>query len=262
MKNLAQLPQEDVTINKKTLVIAFDETGQEEFKSNPAIFAIGGIAGFGPSVARAEAHWRAMKALSFGGSEAPVHASVMMTKAQLDAISEFFRRSRLGRFVYLIKKPPIQIPETNALHLLRPLVLQELIEFVGNLPILPDEIVIVIEKSDRLLPKILEVVPGLSLDVDGKKIPIKGLFSPKKPPQPLLEICDHVCHRAQRQYKDLKPDGDLYPEFTAAFPRDASFARYRELEVASYSGGADPRWKISFADNEKASVRLDWPQRD
>jgi hypothetical protein len=250
-----KLQQEDVVIERRTLVIALDETGHEEFKDTgplgkPPIFGLAGIAGLGPSLVHAERLWRAMKAISFGGKEQPIHASgKMMTREQLDAISEFFRRSRLGRFAYLMKKPPIQIPETNALHLLRPLLMQELIEFVGSLPVLPDDIVIVIEKSDRLLPKVIDVFQGLKLDVDGKPIPIKGLFSEKMPPQPLLEMCDHVCHRAQRQCK-FHLGCDLLPEFVAVFPRDAPFARYKELQVASYSGGKTPRWTISFAEHD------------
>jgi hypothetical protein len=78
---------------------------------------------------------------------------------------------------------------------LRLFLLEELAKFVGELTTLPDEIVIVIEKSDRLMPKIIDVLPGLKLEVDGKVIPIKGLFAPKE--QPMLQMCDHVCHRAQ-----------------------------------------------------------------
>ena len=104
---------------------------------------------------------------------------------------------------------------------------------------------IVIEKSDRLLPKAIDLFPGLKLDVDGKPIPIRGLFSEKMPPQPLLEMCDHVCHRAQRQYK-FHLGCDLLPEFVAVFPRAAPFARYKGKLPDLYAPTRETTWHCGF----------------
>lgn len=93
-----KLLEEDVTITKKSLVVAFDETGHEEFKNKPAsrgrpvIFGLAGVVGFGPSIARAENHWLSLNV--------PGHMSEQkLTQAQLDAVSNFFRQHRLGRFL-------------------------------------------------------------------------------------------------------------------------------------------------------------------
>ena len=85
---------------------------------------------------------------------------------------------------------------------------------------------------------------------------MKGLFTKKNPPHPLLEMCDQVCHRAQRQY-GYQTENDLLPEFAAVFPKDARHARYREFEVSSYQWGNDPQRTLSFEEG-KAKFRMDW----
>ena len=98
-----------------------DETGHDEFKSGQRFFAIGGIAGFGPQVEHGARLWREMKAKHFGGADTPLNTSGQtMSGPQIKAVGEFFARSKLPRFVFIIKRPPIFASSVNALRLLHP----------------------------------------------------------------------------------------------------------------------------------------------
>jgi hypothetical protein len=252
----------DADVGRRTLCLFMDETGHEEFKSDQRFFAIGGIAGFTPQVEHASRLWRQMKAKHFGGAEMPLHASgKMITRSQIDAVTEFFKRSRLPRFAFIIKRPPVLPSNINALKLLHPLMAEELARMIGDLPTLPSDVLICLEHSERLMPKIIEAMPGVSLQIDDTDVPVVGLFTRKEPPEPLLEMADQLTWRAQRQYKDQAPGKELMPEFVAVFPEGAAYAIYRELRVGTMSGGEEPQWQLSFAEDDRVRVRLEWPGR-
>jgi hypothetical protein len=255
----SELRHEDADYGRRTLSLFLDESGHEEFKADQRTFAFGGIAGFSPQVEHALKLWRRMKGEHFGDADVPLHASgKMMTRPQIDAISQFFMRSRLPRFAFIIKRPPIFPPNVDALKLLRPILGEELMQMVGNLPTLPSDILICLEHSERLEPKIMATVPGLSLQVDEEEIPVAGLFTPKLPSNPMLEMADQITWRAQRQFREWASRRHLMPEFVSVFPEGASHAVYREMQVATLSGGEEPRWKLSFTEDDRVSVRLDW----
>jgi len=218
---------EDVPIDARTLVVALDETGQEEFK-NVDLFGLSGVAGFGIQLMRAERRWRHMKRDHFGGEGQVLHGSGRkMTQAQLDAIGRFFATSHLPRFAFLMAKPDNMPAEYNALHALRGFLIEQLVRFVGDRDVLPDNIVIVVERSQRLEPKLKEVFPGLKLEVDGKEIPILAVLEEKGSGWAPLEMADQVSHRAQRQFRF---SGQERPEwFEAVFPRGAPYACYFQL---------------------------------
>lgn len=254
-----KLQDGDAEIGRRTLCVVIDETGHEEFMSKGRFFAIGGIAGFGTELERANRQWRSMKARSFGGADEPLHASgKMLSRQQIDEISSFFTTSRLGRFVYILKQPPVMPGQMNALNILRPILLEELGKAVVDMPTLPSDILLTIERSERLLPKILAAFPPLSVTIDGAPIPMAGLFTPKIPPQPYLEMADQVAWRAQRQYKEYNPKRELMPEFASVFPKGAPHARYREIKVASMSGGSNPKWSVEIDKDERVAARLQW----
>ena len=249
-------------VGRRTLCLFMDETGHEQFKSDQRFFAIGGIAGFGPQIEHASRLWRQMKAKHFGGPDEPLHASgKMMTRPQIDAVTEFFKRSRLPRFVFIIKRPPVLPSNINALKLLHPLMAEELAHMIGDLPTLPSDVLICLEHSERLIPKIIEAMPGVSLLIDDTDVPVVGLFTHKQSSEPLLEMADQLTWRAQRQYKDHVAGKELMPEFVAVFPERAVYAIYRELRVGTMSGGEEPRWELSFAEDDRVHVRLDWSGR-
>jgi hypothetical protein len=147
-------------------------------------------------------------------------------------------------------------PSFKALHLLQGTLGEDLARAVGEMATPPDEIAISIEMSERLLPKIVSAFRFKSLTVDGTIIPIVGMFTPKIPPQPLLEMADQVAWRTQRQYKEYNPQHRLMPEFTAVFPRGAHTLDTDSLSVASISGGSDPKWRIDFDESDKLSITL------
>jgi hypothetical protein len=170
---------QDVVIDLRTLCLILDETGQEEFK-NTQVFGIGGVAGFGIELMRAERRWRRMRQDYFQGEGKPLHGSgKKMTEEQLRAVSTFFKCSRLPRFAFLLRKPDNMPAGLNALHFLRPFLMEQFVQFVGDRDRPPEEIIIVFERSQRLEPKLRQVFPGMTMEVDGKAIKISGVLAEK-----------------------------------------------------------------------------------
>ena len=256
------LTSADAEISRRTLCLFMDETGHDEFKSGQRFFAIGGIAGFGPQVEHATRLWREMKAKHFGDADTPLHASgKAMSGPQIKAVSEFFARSKLPRFVFIIKRPPIFASSVNALRLLHPVMVDELARMIGDLPTMPSSVLICLEHTELLTPKIIEAMPAISLEIHDTEVPVVGIFIHKGASEPLLEMADHLTWHAQRQYRDQAPGKALMPEFVAMFPRVASYAIYRELRLGKMRGGDEPRWQLSFTDDDLAIARPHWRAR-
>jgi len=247
-------------IGRRTLCLFMDETGHDEFKSGQRFFAIGGIAGFGRQVEHGARLWREMKAKHFGGADTPLNSSGQtMSGPQIKAVGEFFARSKLPRFVFIIKRPPIFPSSVNALRLLHPLMVDELARMIGDLPTLPSNVLICLEHTELLTPKIIEAMPAISLEIHDTEVPVVGIFIHKGASEPLLEMADHLTWHAQRQYKGQAPGKDLM--LGAMFPRGAPYAIYRELRLGKMSGGDEPRWQLGFTDDESAIARPHWRAR-
>jgi len=165
-----------------------------------------------------------------------MHASgPKMSPDQVEAISAFFRTTRIPRFAFLLAAPPIDLSK-DGLELLAPILFQELLDFIERLPQLPEEIVLAFEHSERLLPKLVAAVPGIEVEThDGRQIPVKGLFTPKSAGSPSMQMADHVLWRAQRGRRDLFR-GPIEPWFSDVFPRPSTvWSKYEELRVGSVS---------------------------
>lgn len=255
---LASLAKDETVIRNDTFAVFLDETGHEEFKSDGGLFGFAGVAGYGVELARAQRKWRAMKVAQFHGSDARLHASgAMISPEQLATISQFFSESRLGRFAYILEEPPIELPG-NALTMLSHFLGERLLDALGLLTTTPKDIVICFEQSDRLLPKLLEAVPGLSLTVEGREIPCVLQITPKGAGCEHLEMADQVAHRAQRQFRET--DGVLLPEFEAVFPsRRPPYAKFGAMRVAAVKKG---EWEIVFDSPTTARVRYEFKQRE
>jgi hypothetical protein len=249
-------------ISRRTLCLFMDETGHDEFKSGQRFFAIGGIAGFGPQVEHATKLWREMKVKHFGDADTPLHASGQtMSGRQIGAVSKFFARSKLPRFVFIIKRPPVLPSYVNALKLLHPIMVDELARMIGDLPTLPSNVLICLKHTELLTPKIIEAMPAIVLEIHGTEVPVAGIFIHEGTSEPLLEMADHLAWRAQRQYKDQAPRKELMPEFVAVFPKGAAYAIYRELRLGKMSSGEELQWRVTFTDDDPATARPDWRAR-
>ena len=252
----------DADISRRTLCLFMNETGHEDFKSGQRFFAIGGIAGFGPQVEHAARLWRETKAKHVGDADASLHASGMtMSGPQIRAVNEFFARSKLPRFVFIIKRPPIFPSSVNVLRLLHPLMVDELARMIGDLPTLPSNVLICLEHTELLTPKIIEAMPAISLEIDETEVPVAGIFMHDGSPEPLLEMADHLTRQAQHQYKEQAPGKELMPEFVAIFPKGSPYAIYRELRLEKMSGGQEPHWQLSFTDDDAAIAQPAWRAR-
>jgi hypothetical protein len=240
---------------RRTLCLFMDEAGHGDFQSGQRFFAIGGIAGFGPQVEHATKLWGELKARHFGDADVPLNTNWKMTRAQIEAISDYFARSKLPRFVFIIKRPPIFPSSINVLRLLHPIMVDELARMIGTLPTLPSNVLICLEHTELLSPKIIEAMPAISLDVHDTHVPVAGTFIHKGSSEPLLEMADQLTSRAQHQYKDGGPGAELMPEFSAAFPKDVPYAIHRELRLEKAIGAEG--WRLSFIDQ----VRDQWRGR-
>jgi len=248
---LASLGRTETIIRNGAFAVFLDETGHEEFKGDGRLFGFAGVTGYGAELVRAQRKWRAMKAAHFGDAQEKLHASgTMMSQEQLDAISEFFAANRIGRFAFLLEEPPIELPG-NALTLLREFLGERLLDALDTLTTTPTDIVICFEQSDRMLPKLLEAVPGLTITIEGKNIPCTLLITPKDAGSEHLEMADQIAHRAQRQFREQ--GALIYPEFEAVFPATKPrHAKYGAMRIGSVRRG---EWEIMFDTPTTARVR-------
>jgi hypothetical protein len=181
-----------------------------------------------------------------------LHASGQkMTGDQVQAISDFFRTCRISRFALLVAAPPMN-PVENALELLRPILLDEFVALVDSLPKVPDDIVLQFEHSDRLLPKLMATLPNIEIEMlDGRPVPVTYLVTPKSERVPVLEMADHVLHRAQRARRDVA-NATPAAWFTDVFPQTPSpHARYVELRLGSFSSNG---CTVDFLDNGRVRI--------
>jgi len=243
---------------RRTLCLFMDEAGHDEFQSGQRFFAIGGIAGFGPQVEHATKLWRELKSRHFGNADAPLRASWKMTRPQIEAISDYFARSKLPRFVFAIKRPPMFPSSIKVLRLLHPIMVDELARMIGELPTLPSNVLICLEHTELLSPKIIEAMPAISLEVHDNQVPVVGIFIHKGSSEPLLEMADQLTWRAQRQYMDRGPATELMPEFSAAFPEGVPYAIQRELRLAKAT--AAEGWRLAFTDDQ-IRTQAEWRRR-
>jgi hypothetical protein len=244
---------------RRTLSLFMDEAGHGDFQSGQRFFAIGGIAGLGPQVEHATKLWRELKARHFGDADAPLPASgKMMTPPQIEAISGYFARSKLPRFVFIIKRPPIFPPSINVLRMLHPIMVEELTRMIGELPTLPSNVLVCLEHTELLSPKIIEAMPAIALEIHDTQVPLVGVFIHKGSSEPLLEMADQLTWRAQQQCKHGDPGMEPMPEFLAAFPEGAPYAIRRELRLAKAIGAEG--WGLTFSD-DPARPQAEWRGR-
>ena len=229
------MPVENRTLSARSFCIFVDETGHEDF-AGQSWFGFGGVAGYGVELHRAARSWRAMKATHFGGGDVRLHASGnQSTPAQREAISDYFRASRLRRFAFIMAAPPLRLPQVDALKSMRNLLLHRLAETIDALPKVPDEIHLCFELCERAFPKIIENFPQVEFDMtDGQTIRLETSFTDKSAGSPWLEMADQIANRAQRQFRAGLPSDDLIPEFAAVFPPDLpAHARLTLMQISS-----------------------------
>jgi hypothetical protein len=238
---LSSLPVTDDHIVSRSYRIYVDETGLETWQGH-ALFGFAGVAGFGGEILRADRAWKRMKSEHFGGEDVALHASRdVLTDAQQEAISNFFRTSRLRRFSYICEAPPLALPGMDALKAMRGFLVNEVVDHVAQLPKVPDDIAIVFETSERLSPKIMETFPGLSFTVeapgdvaDGVERQIVTGFTDKAIGLATLEMADQIAYRAQREVRRTLPITNPVPAFQAVFPDPPRpYAKLILIQVAS-----------------------------
>lgn len=127
---LSNLPVTDDHVVSRSYRIYVDETGLETWQGH-ALFGFAGVAGFGTEILRADRAWRRMKREHFGGEDIALHASRdVLMDTQHEAISNFFRTSRLRRFSYICEAPPLALPGIDALKAMRDFLVNEVVDHV------------------------------------------------------------------------------------------------------------------------------------
>jgi hypothetical protein len=141
-----------------------------------------------------------------------------MSQHQLDAITTFFRDSRVKRFGFMADAPTIVSWGVDGLAMLREQMLQQLAEHLASLPKRPEYVVLLFESSERLSPKLDGLIPGIK--IDGEPLDLRVAFATKGQGNEWLDMADQVAHRLQRQHR-LGYDSTTLTEFQAVFPDPA-----------------------------------------
>ena len=89
-----------LTVHPHCLMFFSDETGHEPDPNYP-VFGFAGCAAFAAAIdQQIRESWRNLKQNHFGSADIPLHAADIgdATPEQMNAIGEFFRKQRFGRF--------------------------------------------------------------------------------------------------------------------------------------------------------------------
>ena len=180
-----------------------DETGHEGF-ADPKfpVFGFGGVAIMAGAVeAVVSDPWRAMKSQHFGGADIPLHASDLRnpTKAQLEALRQFFTTQEFGRFAVTLTSKS-SLPKHLTSHAVVSASLKRRWEELAmRMNPIPTEVAFFFEASQRTDHLIQNYFAPIDVVIAGKSVPVHYGLIHKASGDPVLEVADFIAHTAGRQ---------------------------------------------------------------
>jgi hypothetical protein len=186
-------------LSEKTLVVALDDTGNEEFKDpHYPVFGIGGCAFLVRDYPRLiENPWNDMCQRFFPNVERPMHATELgrLSQEQLDAFRHFFENFQFFRIATTASIKSIKEIDDSFIRIVGASLLQRICEIAKWVEF--DRLFILFEKSDRVkTKKVLQSLSGKNIKRDSKEMQIELAIVPKSASMPALEVADTIIHTA------------------------------------------------------------------
>ncbi|MGH9793220.1 MAG: hypothetical protein ACRD5G_00480, partial [Candidatus Acidiferrales bacterium] len=246
---LLQSGEGDETLGPQCLLVAIDETGDEDL-ADPRypVFGIGGcLTVVGEYQQQIRGPWSALKQSHFSGASAPLHAAgLRLTADQASALGNFFWTCTFGRFAAvttLATAIDARLSRFEATALM-----------MGNLLAKAAEayrftsMAVIFEHSERtegLVRKTFSENKVYAGEAAQRwQVPTRFFFAKKHVAEPIVEVADFIMHAsgtAVRSHRDsgvpLLKRRDFASVFEGREARRAAFLRLDALQGRQGSGG-------------------------
>lgn len=180
-----------------------DESGHEDFadKRYP-IFAFGGCAvQMGRIAEVVDEPWSDVKRKHFGDRYVQLHAadSRLWSPAQIQGIAAYFRDAKFARFAVTISSSSLLPVGVSPYQLVVGALLKRWERIAAKCHPLPDQVALIFEASQRGDALVEQFFGGTSIQISGKKIPVKKGLMPKSASNAALEVADFIVNAAGGQ---------------------------------------------------------------
>ncbi len=221
-----------IRLGENTLVVALDDTGNEEFQDpNHRVFGLGGCAFMVRDYPRLiEQPRNYMCDRFFPDQERPMHASdISFTPEQMAALKHFFENFQFFRLATTVSDKTIITVANTLIDVVGASLLSRIAE-VGKWAEF-GRLFILFEASDRIEAKVLTSLSGRTVHRNNAQIEIELAVMPKAACAPALEVADFIIHTAGAQTRERnKGREDARADFEIIFCNvDARLTSFMEI---------------------------------
>ena len=205
--------------DEKTLVVAIDDTGHEEFKDpNHKVFGLGGCAFLVRDYERLiEKPWNYMCSEFFPVIQRPFHAAdIRFTQEQIGAVKHFFENFQFFRIAAVASYKTQKEGDVGFIQIIGATLLQKICEIAQWVEF--DRLLILFEASDRIENQVLGSLSNKKIRSKSRTIPIELAIIDKSHCMPAMEVADVIIHTvgAQTRIRNENPT-KLRPDFEIIF---------------------------------------------
>lgn len=194
-----------LSINSDDFLVFIDETGHEDLNDpRYPIFGLCGCAIRGRDFFQnIERPWKNLKKQYFGGEHVLLHATKMKPDHPgIHAIGRFFRKGRFHRIGVTIDKKA-ELPEAmSALDAVFLSLFNKIVKLMNSVSFYPKKLTLVFENSQRLMPKIKEIVTLQSIANSRGEVVEISLNTAKKGILQSLEVADFIAQAIGAQHRN------------------------------------------------------------
>lgn len=248
-------------INGKALIVFVDETGHEELADlRFPVFGFGGcVIPSSLYASNLKQPWLSLKASHFGDASIPLHASEAReySESQKEAIGEFFRKQRFGRFAVVLNKTTRFPQELFRYQMVVGLLEERLRRFAMASAF--ESVEVILESSKRTNHLAKKYFSKICLrNNHPRQIPVNCFFMEKSCKEPGLEIADFVINavggRANaRASGNHRPRKDYQSIFQDVEKELVSFVEIDSVDYKQHPQTLPPNlkeWTLNVADLE------------
>jgi hypothetical protein len=223
-----------LSVDPYCLMFFTDETGHEEFADpNYRVFGLAGCSIFAATIDQVlRKPWRRLKDQHFGGPNVALHASDLSnpTMEQVNAIAEFFRNQRFGRFGVTATAKSELPSELRLFEIIPNVIRKRWQDLASRSPIDPVEIAFIHEVSERGDPLLEKYFGETMVKINDRQIPVHQGLMRKELGDEALEVADFIVQAAGRQaLRWAEGDHRVRKDFQAIFHANPSWSSFMHI---------------------------------
>lgn len=227
------------TLLESTLVVALDDTGNENFgDERHPVFGLGGCAFMVRDYQRLiDTPWNFLCSKYFPKIIRPIHATDDLrdlTDEQLNAINHFFEKFEFFRIATTSSEVSESTIDEDFIQIVGASTLQRILDISKWTNF--DRLIILIEESERIEMKIVQSLSNKKIKKGNKEINIEIGLIPKSACMAAMEVADVIIHTAGGQTRSrIKGNKKFRPDFEKIFQSvDKRLISFMEITKVKY----------------------------